>query len=191
VLVQYSRAPTHPFTHPYTHYNNGQSSLDACGRYRCVHVRRRVSQQRPVGVAGWQVQCRHPCAAADEQKYHSCAQRRRRGMSIARGVCRCCRSNSVACGCVRVCLQRPERICQRTLDWGEDELPEWFNHEVIETDGGLDIILAADVVYTEEDGEDDEMTKKLLKTLSLLFSSGRGCAWGESAYDIGPELLMS
>ena len=37
-------------------------------------------------------------------------------------------------------MQRPERICQRTLDWGEDELPEWFNHEVIETDGGLDII---------------------------------------------------
>ena len=42
----------------------------------------------------------------------------------------------------------------------------------MDTDGGLDVILAADVVYTEEDLEDDEMAKKLLKTLNLLFTHG-------------------
>ena len=66
----------------------------------------------------------------------------------------------------------PGRLCQRILDWGEDELPAWFQSEVVDTDGGLDVILAADVVYTEEDLEDDEMAKKLLKTLNLLFTHG-------------------
>ena len=39
--------------------------------------------------------------------------------------------------------------------------------------GGLDVILGADVIYTEEDGEDDEMTKKLLTTIKALFSASR------------------
>lgn len=42
-----------------------------------------------------------------------------------------------------------------------------------------------------DDADDDRMVAKLLKTLNLLFKEGRGCSWGESAYDIGPELLIA
>ena len=43
----------------------------------------------------------------------------------------------------------------------------------------------------DDDADDDKMVAKLLKTLNLLFKEGRGCSWGESAYDIGPELLIA
>ena len=40
-------------------------------------------------------------------------------------------------------------ICVRALDWGEDALPSWIADEVVSQDGGLDIILASEVIYQQ------------------------------------------
>ena len=57
------------------------------------------------------------------------------------------------------------------------------------------MILGADVVYSEEDGEDDTMTKLLLSTVKDIFSACRGKPSIASRRDAGgppgPELVVA
>lgn len=76
------------------------------------------------------------------------------------------RSPAAARACVRACIAA--RLCAATV-----MATVACAACMIRSPQGLDVILGADVVYSEEDGEDDTMTKLLLSTVKDIFSACR------------------